>query len=93
MSSVSKSFFVNHKLLGELLAWVLKLPIFFYRYTLSSFVGSNCRYYPTCSAYSLEAIDSHGPLKGIFLSLKRLARCHPWSNRSGVDPVPLNHQK
>ncbi|MDG1274730.1 MAG: membrane protein insertion efficiency factor YidD [Alphaproteobacteria bacterium] len=93
MSSVSKFFFVNHKLLGELLAWVLKLPIFFYRYTFSSFVGSNCRYYPTCSAYSLEAIDSHGPLKGIFLSLKRLARCHPWSNRSGVDPVPLNHQK
>ena len=93
MSSVSKSFFVNHKLLGELLALVLKLPIFFYRYTFSSFVGSNCRYYPTCSAYSLEAIDSHGPLKGIFLSLKRLARCHPWSNRSGVDPVPLNHQK
>ena len=93
MSSVSKSFFVNHKLLGELLVWVLKFPIFFYRYTFSSFVGSNCRYYPTCSAYSLEAIDSHGPLKGIFLSLKRLARCHPWSNRSGVDPVPLNHQK
>ena len=93
MSSVSKFFFVNHKLLGELLVWVLKLPIFFYRYTFSSFVGSNCRYYPTCSAYSLEAIDSHGPLKGIFLSLKRLARCHPWSNRSGVDPVPLNHQK
>ena len=93
MSSVSKFFFVNHKLLDELLAWVLKLPIFFYRYTFSSFVGSNCRYYPTCSAYSLEAIDSHGPLKGIFLSLKRLARCHPWSNRSGVDPVPLNHQK
>ena len=93
MSSVSKFFFVNHKLLGEMLAWVLKLPIFFYRYTFSSFVGSNCRYYPTCSAYSLEAIDSHGPLKGIFLSLKRLARCHPWSNRSGVDPVPLNHQK
>ncbi|MDG1886383.1 MAG: membrane protein insertion efficiency factor YidD [Alphaproteobacteria bacterium] len=93
MSSVSKFFFVNHKLLGELLAWVLKLPIFFYRYTFSSFVGSNCRYYPTCSAYSLEAIGSHGPLKGIFLSLKRLARCHPWSNRSGVDPVPLNHQK
>jgi putative membrane protein insertion efficiency factor len=93
MRSVSKFFFVNHKLLGELLAWVLKLPIFFYRYTFSSFVGSNCRYYPTCSAYSLEAIDSHGPLKGIFLSLKRLARCHPWSNKSGVDPVPLNHQK
>ena len=93
MSSVSKFFFVNHKLLGELLAWVLKLPIFFYRYTFSSFVGSNCRYYPTCSADSLEAVDSHGPLKGIFLSLKRLARCHPWSNRSGVDPVPLNHQK
>ena len=93
MSSVSKSFFVNHKLLGELLAWVLKLPIFFYRYTFSSFVGSNCRYYPTCSAYALEAIDLHGPQKGIFLSLKRLARCHPWSNKSGVDPVPLNHEK
>ena len=69
------------------LRWAIKLPIWAYRLTLSSFLGNACRYYPTCSVYALEAIDSHGPLRGGLLALKRIGRCHPWGG-SGVDPVP-----
>jgi putative membrane protein insertion efficiency factor len=71
------------------LRWVVKLPIWAYRLTLSSFLGNACRYHPTCSVYALEAIDTHGPLRGGLLALKRIGRCHPWGG-SGVDPVPLS---
>ena len=70
------------------LRWAVKLPIWAYRLTLSSFLGNACRYHPTCTVYALEAIDSHGPLRGGLLALKRIGRCHPWGG-SGVDPVPL----
>ena len=63
------------------------LPIRFYQLTLSGFVGFHCRYQPTCSAYGIEAIERHGLLKGLALTLRRLARCHPWGG-SGYDPVP-----
>jgi hypothetical protein len=72
-------------------AFVAKLPIWFYRYTLSAFMGRQCRYLPTCSAYGLEAIDRHGALRGSWLTLRRIARCHPitWlGGGSGYDPVP-----
>jgi len=49
--------------------------------------GCGCRYQPTCSHYVLEALESHGPIRGGWLGLKRLARCHPWGG-SGFDPVP-----
>ena len=70
-----------------LIIWAIKLPIHIYRLTFSSLVGNQCRYHPTCSAYALEALQTHGPLTGLFLTVKRLIRCHPWA-RSGVDPVP-----
>lgn len=70
-----------------LVIWVIKLPIYIYRFTFSSLVGNQCRYHPTCSAYALEALQTHGPVAGSVLSIKRLIRCHPWA-RSGVDPVP-----
>lgn len=63
------------------------LPIRFYQMTLSGFVGFHCRYQPTCSAYGIEAIEQHGLIKGIALTLRRLARCHPWGG-NGYDPVP-----
>jgi hypothetical protein len=93
MSSCKKSHFPIHEPLMQILVFSIKLPIIIYRLTFSSIIGHNCRYYPTCSAYSLEAINAHGPFKGIVLSVKRLARCHPWNNHSGVDPVPSSHRK
>ena len=58
-----------------------------YRYCISPLLGPRCRFYPTCSAYMIEAIQLHGPIKGTFLGLKRLSRCHPY-NDGGIDPVP-----
>ena len=68
-------------------AWALALPVRAYRLLFSPWVGHNCRYQPTCSAYALEALARHGALKGGWLTLRRLARCHPWGS-SGYDPVP-----
>ena len=63
------------------------LPIRFYRYAISPMMASHCRHYPTCSSYAMEAIESHGILRGGYLALRRLLRCHPWS-AGGYDPVP-----
>ena len=66
---------------------LFKLPIHLYRWFLSPFLGRQCRFHPTCSAYALEAIDTHGVWRGSGLALKRLARCQPWGG-AGHDPVP-----
>lgn len=58
-----------------------------YQYVLSPWIGGSCRYWPTCSEYSREAIELHGALKGSWMMAARLARCHPYG-RGGVDPVP-----
>ena len=63
------------------------LPIKFYQRYISPFLGHNCRYYPSCSRYMIEAIEIHGVVKGLYLGVKRLARCHPWA-AGGYDPVP-----
>lgn len=69
------------------LARLFALPVRAYRLLFSPWVGHNCRYQPTCSAYALEALERHGALKGGWLAARRIARCHPWS-QSGYDPVP-----
>ena len=69
------------------LAWVFSLPVKLYRATFSPLVGMNCRYYPTCSAYALEALETHGAIKGGWLAARRILRCHPFGG-SGFDPVP-----
>ncbi|MDP1952430.1 MAG: membrane protein insertion efficiency factor YidD [Betaproteobacteria bacterium] len=61
--------------------------IHIYRYSLSPLLGPNCRFFPTCSDYALQAIDKHGAGYGSWLALKRIARCHPW-HPGGFDPVP-----
>lgn len=66
---------------------LLRLLIRGYQLLISPLLGSNCRFYPSCSSYTLEAIERHGPLKGSWLGLKRILRCHPFS-AGGVDPVP-----
>ena len=58
-----------------------------YRLTLSSVLGNRCRYYPSCSAYGIEAIEKHGPIKGTWLTTKRGCRCHPFAE-GGIDHVP-----
>lgn len=59
----------------------------FYRQWISPAFPPSCRFYPTCSAYALEAVEKYGPLKGSWMGLKRILRCHPW-NPGGFDPVP-----
>jgi len=71
----------------QLLTAVLIAPIRFYRYVLSPWVGHHCRFTPTCSVYAIEALQRHGPGRGLWLALRRLARCHPWAP-GGIDPVP-----
>jgi uncharacterized protein len=58
-----------------------------YRFLLSPWLGNSCRFWPTCSAYAMEAIEIHGAARGSWMMATRLARCHPYS-RGGVDPVP-----
>ena len=71
----------------DLINKIFILPIRLYQLFLSPLLGSNCRHNPTCSHYAIEAIREWGPLKGIWLGMKRIARCHPWGT-SGYDPVP-----
>ncbi|MBO9617769.1 MAG: membrane protein insertion efficiency factor YidD [Niabella sp.] len=70
---------------------ILSLPfvllIRFYQLAISPWLGPKCRYTPTCSHYALEAFKKYGPFKGLWLSIKRISRCHPWGG-SGYDPIP-----
>lgn len=69
------------------LAALLSLPVRAYRLIASPWVGHGCRFQPTCSAYALEALQEHGGIKGGWLTLRQIARCHPWGGQ-GFDPVP-----
>lgn len=69
---------------------LLIAPIRFYRFFLSPWIGRQCRFTPSCSAYAIEAIETHGALKGLWLAARRIGRCNPWS-QGGLDPVPPHH--
>jgi len=79
--------------MAELLVAILSAPIRAYRAVISPLMPHVCRFSPSCSVYALEALKVHGPVKGLWLSLRRLSRCHPitWlGGSSGFDPVPLS---
>jgi hypothetical protein len=67
--------------------WLLVGLVRGYQVLVSPFLGPTCRYYPSCSAYAIEALRVHGALRGSWLAVRRLGRCHPWSP-GGVDHVP-----
>lgn len=69
------------------LAHIVALPVRGYRLLFSPWVGHGCRFQPTCSAYTLEALERHGAFRGSWLGARRILRCHPWGG-DGYDPVP-----
>ena len=79
--------------MAELFVALLSAPIRVYRVLISPLTPNACRFTPSCSAYALEALHLHGPVKGSWLALRRISRCHPVSwlgGSSGPDPVPLS---
>ena len=73
--------------LRKLVIWLLLLPIYFYKTAISPLTPPSCRFSPSCSTYAIEAIRRHGPLRGLYLAIRRILRCQPWGG-SGYDPVP-----
>ena len=79
--------------MAELFVALLSAPIRAYRALISPMLPNACRFTPSCSVYALDALRLHGPVKGLWLALRRLSRCHPvhWlGGSSGLDPVPLS---
>ena len=74
--------------IDQLLTYVLVGLLHVWRTLISPLYGDVCRYYPSCSAYGLEAVKTHGPWRGSWLTARRLARCVPWAKTRGFDPVP-----
>ena len=77
---------------SKVLAWPLIKLVQFYRIVISPWLGANCRYQPSCSSYAIEALQTHGVLRGSYLAARRIGRCHPWGG-SGYDPVPARQDK
>lgn len=72
---------------SKVLAWPLIKLVQLYRFAISPWLGANCRYQPSCSSYAIEALQTHGVVRGSYLAVRRIGRCHPWGG-SGYDPVP-----
>lgn len=75
------------KLFKQILIFPFIVLIRAYQLIISPWLGRNCRFSPTCSNYMLEALRTHGLIKGLYLGIKRIFKCHPWGG-SGYDPVP-----
>lgn len=79
------------KKIGRGISWVLVaillIPIWIYQKAISPYTPPSCRFTPTCSEYARQALIKHGPVKGLYLTIRRILRCNPWGG-SGYDPVP-----
>ena len=74
-------------MLNKVITFPLIILIRGYQLIISPLLGSNCRFMPTCSEYAMESLRSHGLIKGIYLTVKRIGKCHPWGGH-GYDPIP-----
>ena len=79
-------------MLNKIITFPLILLIRGYQLIISPLLGSNCRFIPTCSEYAMESLKVYGILKGIFLTIKRIGKCHPWGS-NGYDPIPTKMEK
>tara|TARA_B100000965_G_scaffold295578_1_gene253742 strand:+ start:320 stop:562 length:243 start_codon:yes stop_codon:yes gene_type:complete len=79
-------------MLNKIVTLPLILLIRGYQLIISPLLGSNCRFIPTCSEYAIESLKGHGVIKGTFLTLKRVGKCHPWGSH-GYDPIPTKMDK
>ncbi|MBK7433321.1 MAG: membrane protein insertion efficiency factor YidD [Chitinophagaceae bacterium] len=75
------------KILLTILSFPFIVLIKLYQWIISPWMGQKCRYTPTCSQYGVEALKKYGPVKGLWLTFKRVSKCHPWGGH-GYDPVP-----
>jgi putative membrane protein insertion efficiency factor len=74
--------------IGKIVSFILSLPVYFYRYSISPYLRPSCRHTPSCSQYALDALKIHGPVTGLYLATNRILRCRPGGTH-GYDPVPL----
>ena len=79
-------------MLNKIIIFPFVLFIRVYQLIISPMLGSNCRFIPTCSEYAMESLKEYGLIKGIFLSIKRIGKCHPWGGH-GYDPIPTKMEK
>ena len=79
-------------ILNKIITLPLIITIKAYQLIISPMLGSNCRFAPTCSEYAMESLKSHGFIKGLFLTIKRIGKCHPWGGH-GYDPIPTKINK
>ena len=76
-------------MINRIVTFPIIVSIKFYQLFISPIIGQNCRYLPTCSEYTIGCLQQFGLIKGIFLSIKRIFKCHPWGSH-GYDPIPNN---
>ena len=79
-------------MLNKVATFPLLILIRGYQLIISPLLGSNCRFMPTCSEYALESLRSYGLIKGSYLTIKRIGKCHPWGS-NGYDPIPTKMEK
>jgi putative membrane protein insertion efficiency factor len=75
------------RIFKSIFSFIFLFLIWIYQNLISPILGKSCRFNPTCSHYGIEAIKKHGPFKGVWLTIKRISKCHPWGG-NGYDPVP-----